>query len=120
MDNHERERVLKNTSITIDRTSGVDAAELDDRWFIPIAEIRTKGEKYCRTKGSAHYKADGDLEPLDLMRSKGILEHFCIGNIIKYATRFVVTRNLDDLKKVADYAHLACGNELVKQEGVVE
>jgi hypothetical protein len=40
--------------------------------------------------------------------------------MIKYATRFKQTRNLDDLKKVSDYAHLLCGLELSKVEDVVK
>lgn len=79
-----------------------------------IYSIRAKGRTYCQTEGSAHYK-DGDIEPLDLMLSKGIIEDFCIGNIVKYAIRFKKTRNLEDLKKVSDYAHILTGAELNKR-----
>ena len=71
-------------------------------------EARRLGREYCQKEGSEHYKARG-VEPLDLMISKGIIEDFAIGNIVKYAIRFKWTRNPDDLKKVADYAHILCG-----------
>ena len=74
-------------------------------------EIRAAGKAYCETEGSSHYKG-GDVEPMDLIMAKGLGEGFCIGNMIKYAARFVKTRNLEDLKKVVDYAHFLVGIEL--------
>jgi len=79
-----------------------------------IYDVRKLGREYCQTEGSAHYKGGG-VEPIDLMISKGIIEDFCIGNIVKYATRFKHTRNLEDLKKVSDYSHILAGVELEKQ-----
>lgn len=79
-----------------------------------VYKARHAGREYCcSTEGSDHYK-EGGLEPLDLMIAKGIVEDFCIGNISKYAFRFKKTRNLEDLKKVSDYAHILCGVELGK------
>ena len=75
-----------------------------------VYQARQKGREYCQTEGSTHYK--GGVEPFDLMISKGIAEDFCICNMVKYAIRFKNTRNCDDLKKVADYAHILCGLEL--------
>ncbi len=81
-----------------------------------VYEMRAAGRNYCvGTEGSEHYK-EGGLEPIDLMASKGILEDFCIGNIIKYATRFKKTRNLVDLKKVSDYSHILAGLEIGKEQ----
>ena len=80
-----------------------------------IYEIRALGRDYCQTEGSEHYK-EGGVEPLDLMLAKGVIEDFCIGNMIKYATRFKVTRNLDDLKKVSDYAQILAGVEINERE----
>ena len=48
--------------------------------------------------------------------AKDLDEGFFIGNIIKYAARYKITKNLDDLKKCADYAHLACGAALLRKE----
>jgi len=79
-----------------------------------IHDVRKLGREYCQTDGSAHYKG-GRVELLDLMISKDIIEDFCIGNMVKYATRFKQTRNLEDLKKVSDYSHILSGVELEKQ-----
>lgn len=78
-------------------------------------EARHAGREYCNTEGSEHYKG-GEVEPLDLIIAKGLQDGFCIGNMLKYATRFNNTRNLDDLKKVSDYAHILCGVEMAKQD----
>lgn len=43
---------------------------------------------------------------------KDTAEGFFLGNIIKYAKRFKKTRNLNDLVKISDYAHLMCGLEI--------
>lgn len=80
-----------------------------------VYHYRAVGRDYCQTEGSEHYMADA-LEPIDLMIAQGVHEGFFIGNILKYASRFRHTRNLDDLKKVSDYAHLLCGVELENQQ----
>jgi len=81
-----------------------------------VYEARALGRSYCcATEGSNHYK-EGGLEPMDLMIAKGIYEDFCVGNMVKYAIRFKVTRNPEDLKKVSDYSHILCGVELSKGE----
>lgn len=79
-----------------------------------VYEARHAGREYCNTEGSEHYKG-GEIEPIDLTNSLDLMDGFCIGNIIKYASRFKQTRNLDDLKKVSDYAHILCGVEMKKQ-----
>jgi hypothetical protein len=80
-----------------------------------IYKIRKLGKEYCQTEGSEHYKAVSAVEPIELIISKGMGEDFCLSSIIKYATRFKITKNLSDLKKIADYAHIMCGIELTKQ-----
>lgn len=84
---------------------------------VGIQDIRAIGSNYCQTDGSEHYRETSDLEPIDLIIAKGMGEDFCLANIIKYATRFKKTRNLNDLKKVADYAHIAVGMEIVQRQG---
>jgi len=74
-----------------------------------IYEIRKMGREFCQTEGSEHYKTVDKLEPIDLIIAKGLIEDFCLANIIKYASRFKATQNLDDLKKVSDYSHILCG-----------
>jgi hypothetical protein len=77
--------------------------------------FRAKGKEFCETEGSNHYKMeDKKTESMDLIVSEHIEEGFCIGNIIKYASRFPKTQNLEDLKKIADYAHILCGIKLSK------
>lgn len=78
-------------------------------------KAREIGKKYCQTEGSKHYKGKG-LEPIDVLLTNSMAEDFCLGNIIKYAIRFKDKRNPDDLKKIADYAHILCGIELFKKE----
>ena len=84
-----------------------------------VYDARHKGIEYCQTEGSDHYKENG-IEPIDLIMSTGYDEGFFLGNVIKYATRYKRTHNLEDLKKCADYAHLACGAELLRQETTAE
>ena len=86
-----------------------------------IYEIRAKGQEYCKTDGSTHYKQKDGIEPIELLINNGdLVEDFCIGNMLKYAMRFKNTRNLEDLKKVADYAHILCGAELANRESKEE
>lgn len=81
-----------------------------------VYEMRRIGREYCDdTEGSEHYKGGG-MEPIDLYAAKGMAEDFFICNMIKYAVRFKKTRNLDDLKKVSDYAHLMTGLEIMRGE----
>lgn len=85
-----------------------------------LDEARSRGTDFCQTEGSEHYQAnkdEGNIEPMDLMIAKGLAEDFCLGSIIKYATRFKKTRNLNDLKKISDYAHIMAGIELYRKEG---
>lgn len=56
------------------------------------------------------------VEAMDLITSLGLQDGFCLGSMIKYSARFNQTRNLDDLKKVSDYAHILCGVEMAKQD----
>jgi hypothetical protein len=85
--------------------------------MINVYEARKAGRDFClTTEGSGHYKGGSDIEPLDLIISKGFIEDFCLANIIKYATRFKVTQNLDDLIKVSDYAQILCGVKLQKDK----
>lgn len=79
-----------------------------------VYDYRALGIEYCETKGSEHYKG-GSIEPIDLMISKGIFEDFALSSIIKYAARFKNTRNKNDLKKIADYAHILCGVVLSRE-----
>lgn len=76
--------------------------------LIDTSEARHSGRHFCRTAGSEHYR-QGAIEPMDLIIALGLAENHCLASIIKYAARFNVTGDLEDLKKIADYAHILCG-----------
>ncbi len=71
-----------------------------------------------KQRGSPHYK-NGDIEPIDLYRSLGILRGFAIGSIIKYAARNagnqrpeddpVRNKDMEKIKHYADMLTVACG-----------
>ena len=81
-----------------------------------IYEARRRGKDYCQTDGSDHYIVPG-VEPMDLIISLGYAEGFCLASIIKYAARYGETGNPEELKKIADYAHILCGVRLAEDEG---
>lgn len=80
---------------------------------LTVYDYRDRGRDYCRTEGSDHYMLPG-VEPMDLMISCGYAEHFCLASIIKYAARYGETGNPEELKKIADYAHILCGVQLAE------
>ena len=52
-----------------------------------------------------HYQTDGGLEVIDIIKSvlgEGY-EAYCIGNIIKYVSRYKKKNGLEDLKKARVY-----------------
>ena len=81
-----------------------------------VYEARERGKEYCQTEGSDHYIQPG-VEAMDLIISLGYAEHFCLASIIKYAARYGETGNPEELKKIADYAHILCGVRLAEDEG---
>jgi len=83
--------------------------------MIRIDDARQRGRVYCDTEGSEHYRI-GEIEPIEYIISQDYIEGFALANIIKYASRYQTSRNLDDLKKVADYAHILCGTELIRRD----
>lgn len=81
-----------------------------------VYDYRAAGREFCNnTEGSQHYKG-GTVEPLDLIFSKGHGAGFCLGSIEKYAGRFPETNDLNDLRKISDYAQLLCGFILLRTE----
>lgn len=55
--------------------------------------------------GADHYKS-GLIEPIDLLRSGGMLKHFAAGNIIKYAYRQREAISISDCDKIIHYAEM--------------
>jgi hypothetical protein len=61
-----------------------------------------------KSKGSEHYKT-GAIEPVDLYKSAGMLRHFALSSIIKYAFRNAdIYRpiSISDLEKIKHYADI--------------
>jgi len=58
--------------------------------------------------GSDHYKQKGEVEPIDLYKSMGILQNFAIASIIKYASRNTMYRyvKVKDMDKIIHYAEM--------------
>lgn len=80
-----------------------------------IDYYRKIGALYSCTEGSEHYRSENNIEPLDLIIAKDMIEDFSLANIIKYAARYKYTKNLNDLKKIIDYAHILYGVEYENQ-----
>jgi hypothetical protein len=66
-----------------------------------------------KKSGSAHYRNDGGIQPIDLYRSMGILRPFAIASIVKYAVRNAGNGSPDedpinpkDMQKIKHYADL--------------
>lgn len=55
----------------------------------------------------SHYKSASGLETIDVIRAftDGLngVEAFCIGNVIKYVTRYSNKNGVEDLKKAREY-----------------
>ena len=70
--------------------------------------LREIGEYVASTYG-AHYVGSDNIQAIDLIASKGHLNGFAIGNIIKYGSRYGSKGgfNSDDLMKVIHYAMFA-------------
>lgn len=80
-----------------------------------INYYRDIGIHRCQTRGSEHYRSENNIEPLDLIIAKDMIEDFSLANIIKYAARYKYAKNLNDLKKIIDYAHILYGVEYEKK-----
>lgn len=66
----------------------------------------------------AHYASDDGIECIDVIKSRGWLEHFALGNVYKYLWRAGHKENntkLGDLKKARTYLDFAI-QELENQE----
>ena len=80
------------------KESGLRAARTDiERRHMDWSDIKKIG--------SSHYKA-GDVEPIDLYRSGGMLKDFALCSIIKYAYRQKDGLRESDLDKIIHYAEM--------------
>ncbi len=90
----------------------------------PTVERAESSWEGLKRQGAEHYKGDtipsrppctgeslsAPTEPIDLLRSGGILKHFAIGNIIKYSYRCrgdrPVALTVSDCDKIIHYAEM--------------
>ena len=79
--------------------------------MLTVYQAREAGKEFCKTEGSDHYK-NTNIEPAEYAIENGMFEDWAIMNIVKYVTRFKATRDLNSLKKAADYVHILCGVEI--------
>lgn len=66
-------------------------------------------QEYIRSTYDAHYAGDNGVQTFDLILSSGAGVPFCVGNILKYASRYGKKGgyNRKDLLKIIHYACLA-------------
>jgi hypothetical protein len=82
---------------------------------LPVG-LKAEVKREILKRGSDHYKA-GDIEPIDYMFANGLGEPFCLGCIIKYATRCNLSgTKKKDLMKIIHYTEFLLEN-LDKEEG---
>jgi hypothetical protein len=62
----------------------------------------------------AHYNV-GDIETIDYLESLGIAEEFCIGNAIKYLSRYKHKNGIEDLEKAQWYITWVLDNIYTKE-----
>ena len=86
-----------------------------DKSIKSVYYYRQLGKEVCNTEGTEHYRVR-NVEPIEIAIENEMFEDFALTNIVKYALRFKHTRNTQDLKKVADYAHLLAGVETENME----
>lgn len=67
--------------------------------------MNAKKWKELKQRGSKHYKTLS-TEPIDLIAALGMLPGFAGGNMIKYAARYGITKESNDLDKAIHYAEL--------------
>ena len=72
-------------------------------------ELLVELEEYLKNTYGQHYVGNNSVQSLDLIFSSGNGYGFCLGNIIKYGTRFGKKNgyNRKDLLKIIHYAMLA-------------
>ena len=63
---------------------------------------KKRGRKKA-TPGGEHYTRLGIIEPIDYIKSLGLIEPHCVANVIKYVSRYKVKGGLLDLQKARQY-----------------
>ena len=78
-------------------------------WKYEEDRILDEMREYLEKTYKSHYAGSDGVQSMDLIASSGHAEGFCIGNIIKYSSRYGKKngKNRDDLVKVLHYAMFA-------------
>ena len=78
---------------------------------------------YVESTYGSHYTSDNGVQSIqimDLISSSGRGLDFCLGNVLKYASRYGKKNgaNRQDLMKIMHYTLLAMNEHDIKQQGV--
>jgi|TARA_B100000470_G_C19513118_1_gene268370 hypothetical protein len=73
--------------------------------------------KYVESTYSKHYSSPNGVQSMDLISSSGLGLDFCLGNVLKYASRYGKKNgaNREDLMKIMHYTLLAMNEHDLKE-----
>jgi len=73
--------------------------------------------KYVEGTYSKHYSSPNGVQSMDLISSSGLGLDFCLGNVLKYASRYGKKNgaNKEDLMKIMHYTLLAMNEHDLKE-----
>ena len=73
--------------------------------------------EYVEKTYSGHYTSANGIQSMDLISSSGHGLDFCLGNVMKYASRYGKKNgaNKDDLMKIIHYTLLAINEHDIKE-----
>ena len=74
--------------------------------------------KYVEKTYSGHYTSANGIQSMDLISSSGRGLDFCLGNVLKYASRYGKKNgaNREDLMKIIHYTLLAMNEHDIKEK----
>ena len=72
---------------------------------------------YVESTYSKHYAASNGVQSMDLISASGLGLDFCLGNVLKYASRYGKKNgaNREDLMKIMHYTLLAINEHDIKE-----
>jgi len=72
---------------------------------------------YVESTYSKHYAAANGIQSMDLISASGLGLDFCLGNVLKYASRYGKKQgaNREDLMKIMHYTLLAINEHDIKE-----
>ena len=73
--------------------------------------------KYVESTYSKHYSSPNGVQSMDLISASGLGLDFCLGNVLKYASRYGKKNgaNREDLMKIMHYTLLAMNEHDLKE-----